>query len=344
MPRFFVAIPLPDEARDRLIAVQPPAFPGLRILGREELHLTLHFLGEVAAHDFDTVRTALATVSVNAFTVAINGIGMFQQEGRPQVLWAGIEANAALLELHHSIGAALADAIGFRPEDRPYSPHITLARLNGPVSPDVIERYVEANQGFGIPSVPIDRFVLYSSDFGGNVPHYREEAVFPLVVPASSSQQAAKGNASLAEIRKQAEDLKRARKFAEALQLRLELEGLYEQEGVNTLQQSLNLNWIAFLGVHSGNLAEAERAARKCLEVYCPTASVHDQETLATYHMMLSCVLAELRKFEEAVAEGEQALVLFSHFHGEGDSFVQFRKMDIERMRKKDSAPYLDDC
>ena len=186
MPRVFVAIPLPDETRDRLVAVQPPAIPGIRILGREELHLTLHFLGEVAAQDFDTMRTALATVRVNAFTVAINGIGKFQQEGRPQVLWAGVEANAALIALHRSIGAALADAIGFQPEDRPYSPHITLARINQPVAPEIIEGYLERNGGFGIPSVLVDRFVLYSSNFGENVPHYQEEAVFPLG-PASAT-------------------------------------------------------------------------------------------------------------------------------------------------------------
>ncbi|MGO8746195.1 MAG: RNA 2',3'-cyclic phosphodiesterase [Thermoguttaceae bacterium] len=175
-----MAIPLPESARDRFVAVQPPAVPCLRILGREELHLTLHFLGEVAEQDLDKERTALATVRMNAFAVAINGIGVFQQEGRPQVLWAGVEANKDLIALHRSIGSVLAAAIGFRPEERPYSPHITLARLNGPVPPDVIDYYREGNRGFVIPSVPIDRFVLYSSGFGDNGPHYWEEAVFPL--------------------------------------------------------------------------------------------------------------------------------------------------------------------
>jgi 2'-5' RNA ligase len=119
MPRHFVAIPLPDEARDRLVAVQPPVVSGMRLLGREELHLTLHFLGEVAVQDLDKVRSALAAVGMNAFTVAVNGIGTFQQEGRPQVLWAGVEANEDLIAVHRSIGAALAAAIGFRPEERP---------------------------------------------------------------------------------------------------------------------------------------------------------------------------------------------------------------------------------
>lgn len=182
MPRLFVAIPLPDEAKDRLVAVQPPAIPGVRLLGREELHLTLHFLGEVAARDLATMRAVLATVTMNAFTVAVDGIGMFERDGRPQVLWAGVAASAELLELHRSIGGALTDAIGFRPEDRPYSPHITLTRLNAPVPPDVIDGYLEAHKGFLVPSVVVDRFSLYSSDFAENTPKYQEEAVFPLAL------------------------------------------------------------------------------------------------------------------------------------------------------------------
>lgn len=185
MPRYFIAIPLPDEARGRLIAVPPPDVPGARLLGREELHLTLHFLGEVDARKLDMVRAALATVKVNAFPIALKGIGKFPPEGQAQVLWVGVEANAALMALHHSIGAALADAIGFRVEKRPYSPHVTLARLNEPAPPEVIHAYLEAHSVFALPSVPLDRFVLYSSEFAGNVPRYREEEVFPFTGSAA---------------------------------------------------------------------------------------------------------------------------------------------------------------
>jgi hypothetical protein len=57
---------------------------------------------------------------------------------------------------------------------------------------------------------------------------------------------------------------------------------------------------------------------------------------------MLSAVLAEQRKFGEAIANAEAAIAIFAHNHGESNSFVEFRRGDVERMRNRDSQPYLD--
>jgi 2'-5' RNA ligase len=180
MPRYFVAVPLPSETSELLTAVQPAVLPGLRLIGREEFHLTLHFLGEVPQPQDEVLRAALARVGKNAFSIDLRGVGRFPPGGEPRVLWAGVEKSPALLDLHASVGAVLTDAIGYRPEARPYSPHVTLAYLDLPVPPDWIERYLEENKGFQVRSVPVGRFVLYSSAFEDNTPRYREEATFPL--------------------------------------------------------------------------------------------------------------------------------------------------------------------
>jgi len=179
--RFFAAALLPDDAKDRLVAVQPPAFPAIRLIGRQELHLTLHFLGEFAPRCESVVRRALSTVTVHAFTITIRGIGRFPDEGQPQVLWAGVERSPALLMLHNSISSALSVAIGFRPEARPYSPHVTLARLSGPAPPGFVEHYLEENQGLQVPPSLINRFALFSSILEDDLPKYREEAVVDLL-------------------------------------------------------------------------------------------------------------------------------------------------------------------
>jgi 2'-5' RNA ligase len=179
--RYFVAITLPDGPRGHLLAVPPPSIPGMRLIERQELHLTLHFLGELTPTSEEAVRRALAKIMISVFTITIRGLGTFPTEGQPKVLWSGVERSPALFALHHSVGAALADAIGFQLEERPYSPHVTLARLNTPALPGVIEHYLEENRGFQVPSILLKHFALYSSVLINDIPQYREEAVFDLV-------------------------------------------------------------------------------------------------------------------------------------------------------------------
>ena len=86
----------------------------------------------------------------------------------------------ALLALHQAIGSSLTAAIGFQPEDRPYSPHITLAHINAPAPPGIVDRYLEQNRGFQVAPVLVRQIALYSSVRSEEVPQYQEEAVFDL--------------------------------------------------------------------------------------------------------------------------------------------------------------------
>jgi len=177
--RYFVAALLPDHAKNQLIAAQPHAAPGVRLLTHRELHLTLQYLGEVNSPS--EVATALASVSMKTFRIAVRGNGAFPSEANPEVLWAGVERASTLSALHDSIGACLNRAVGFQPEARTYSPHVTLARLNRPCSDDTIERYLKENKEFRIPSIPIRHFALYSSRFVSGIPEYEEQARFDLL-------------------------------------------------------------------------------------------------------------------------------------------------------------------
>jgi 2'-5' RNA ligase len=74
--RYFIAIALADEARDRLVELQPIGLPGARLLGRDELHLTLHYLGELSpATKVGGVRDALANLKVREFSTTLEGVG-----------------------------------------------------------------------------------------------------------------------------------------------------------------------------------------------------------------------------------------------------------------------------
>ena len=138
--RLFIGITFPDEAADALVADQAALSPHLktgRASSRENLHLTLIFLGEVDEDVERRVRDAVqATAAASSpLTLSLGDLGSFDHHNR-LVLWRGIQSGAGLDELR-SLQARLVEelldrGVGF--EDRAYRPHATLvrnARLEG---------------------------------------------------------------------------------------------------------------------------------------------------------------------------------------------------------------------
>ena len=111
---------------------------------------------------------------------------MFPSERHAKVLWAGVEAKADLIVLHRAIGRALTDAIGFRPEERPYSPHITLARLDEPAPPDVIDRYLRRTRDSWCRLCGLTVSGCIRAISLRMLQRYLEEAAFPLIESESS--------------------------------------------------------------------------------------------------------------------------------------------------------------
>ena len=129
--RTFVAI-LPSAQLHRACADVAAAGRGLpvRWVRPESVHLTLKFLGDVGMNGVPAIHQALrqAAAGLPPFSVAARGLGCFPNATRPRVLWMGLDdAQGKLLELHHRIEPTLA-ALGIPLEERPFRPHLTLAR------------------------------------------------------------------------------------------------------------------------------------------------------------------------------------------------------------------------
>jgi 2'-5' RNA ligase len=180
MPRFFVAIPPTDDVRDALIRAQPTPSQGLRIVSPEDLHLTLHFLGEVSDAHVGELHRALSEVPSAPFPVSISGVGWFSQPSGAVFLYARVEPAPELLELHRRIGVGLGAAIGFQVEERPYTPHITLARCESALPPAEIEKLAQTFAPLQIESMPVEGFSLYSSEWVNGVPRYCEQGTYRL--------------------------------------------------------------------------------------------------------------------------------------------------------------------
>lgn len=177
MTRVFVALELPETIRDRL-ALLGGGVPGARWVDRENLHLTLRFIGEVdngCLHDIDE---ALATIAAPAFEVALDGVGQFGTGARSRILWAGVERNQALGHLHAKIESALVRC-GLPPEERRYSPHVTLARLKE-APRDRVGRFIADRGLFRAGPFPVDGFTLFQSLLGRSGATYVPLARYPL--------------------------------------------------------------------------------------------------------------------------------------------------------------------
>ena len=125
--RLFVAILLSDGVKDELCGrierLKRGSLSGT-FTRRENLHLTLAFIGETER--FDTVKRAVTSIDAPRFTLALSGCGAFRREGG-DVVWAGTEKSAALDKLYLDIGRAL-EAEGLPCEKRTFRPHLTLGR------------------------------------------------------------------------------------------------------------------------------------------------------------------------------------------------------------------------
>lgn len=176
MTRLFVAIDLPEEVK-RTLAGLARDLPSARWVGAEELHLTLRFIGEVDQSTFAAIRSALFAVRFTPFPLTLCGVGHFPPGRRaPRVVWVGMDPCAALLQLQQEVELALIEA-GIPPDERRFSPHITLARLREGV-PVAVERFEKLHAGFACPSFPVEEFILYSSLLTRSGAIHTKEAVY----------------------------------------------------------------------------------------------------------------------------------------------------------------------
>ena len=128
--RLFFALWPDDALRQRLqeAATAIPVAAGGRRVPGANLHLTLHFIGNVYFEQMDCLQVAARTVSTPAFDLTLDVQGHFK---KPQVAWLGCDSPpAALGDLHRQFGKRL-QACDFHPEARPYHPHVTVARKSG---------------------------------------------------------------------------------------------------------------------------------------------------------------------------------------------------------------------
>jgi 2'-5' RNA ligase len=176
MHRLFVAIRPPRIIREQLIGIMH-GISGARWQSDEQLHLTLRFIGEVDRHRAEDIAAALGRVTFPAFSIALNGIGYFDENGRKGQLWAGVTPHGTLERLHRKVDSTLKQA-GVEPDRRAFLPHITIARMNSRSGP--IDNFADMQGGLSSASFEIRHFALFESTLGSEGARYETIARYPL--------------------------------------------------------------------------------------------------------------------------------------------------------------------
>jgi len=164
--RLFVAITPPEQIRGHLVcAIQQlkPLSRAPRWVRPEGLHLTLKFLGEVQTAQLDAIVASLRQVrAAHPIEIQFRGVGTFPKHDRPRVLWAGVAESTELAALAASIESKML-ALDFAREDRAFSPHITLARIQSREKMDNLARAAAAFASYDFGTMHAREFHLFQS-------------------------------------------------------------------------------------------------------------------------------------------------------------------------------------
>ena len=180
--RVFVGIRVPADLAGLLADFGRANFlhaPGVRWSDPNDLHITLKFLGGVQAAVLEDVRNRLAEIRTRPFKVSLAGAGFFEAAG---ILFAEVLRTAELHSLQESVERSMIGS-GFARDERPYRPHITVARRIGKRRIAIPRALVTRLDGFckDLPqrSFSVQRIILYESTAGHYQP-LREYDLWPV--------------------------------------------------------------------------------------------------------------------------------------------------------------------
>jgi RNA 2',3'-cyclic 3'-phosphodiesterase len=184
--RLFVACPMSEDVKSGLTSIQDDlrrqGAPRLRWVRPEGIHITLKFLGAVEPHRVDAIGDPLAS-AINPFELrlSVDRLGGFGG-ARLRVIWAGLAGDKEqLASLAGRVDVAL-QPLGFASENRPFAPHITLARAPDEMSSDDrrgLAGLVEAYKFAPLPPMIVTEVLLIRSILGPGGSKYEHLVSFP---------------------------------------------------------------------------------------------------------------------------------------------------------------------
>lgn len=163
--RLFVSVPLtPTEAIRAILPRIEALGQAVRVSDPAQFHLTLRFLGDQPIDSIPAIAQALRDVAEDCQAVQchVRGLDLLPDRKRPRVLYAGLEPVDRVSALADRLNALLIEA-GFPPPDRPFMPHLTVARIKAH-PPDALFRLLDQHRQADFGNMGLDRITLFKSE------------------------------------------------------------------------------------------------------------------------------------------------------------------------------------
>ncbi len=185
MKRIFIAIKIEPANTFLRINSSLKAIPGnekINWVDPENIHLTLAFPGDT---EEDRIKVAAIMLKQQCsgfgeFDFNLSGTGVFKDFIDPRVIWIGIKESEKLAELYGKIKTGLEDT-GFKTENKPFRPHITIGRIKSLRNPGELRSAVEKYKDSGIQKVNVKEVILYESILKPTGPVYKPIGIFKLI-------------------------------------------------------------------------------------------------------------------------------------------------------------------
>jgi RNA 2',3'-cyclic 3'-phosphodiesterase len=174
--RCFIAIGIPEQLQREIsecIEILKKHNADIKWVRPENLHLTIKFLGNTPGLLLPNIHESLTRVvsTYEPFYITIYGTGMFPNKKYPRVIWAGVHDSGRIKPLMERVDGSMS-LLGFKKEDRAFSPHLTLGRVRSQrgmiMFVDELDTFKEKEFG----AMPVDRILIMKSDLTPKGPEY----------------------------------------------------------------------------------------------------------------------------------------------------------------------------
>lgn len=181
MVRCFISVDIPKEKQEKLFEIKKDLekFCFSKFVKRENLHITLKFLGDINDDEIKTVKEKLHSISkIKSFNVSLSGIGAFPNDKNPRIIWVGIEEGLEeLILIRNEIDNKI--LLGEK-DSRPFSPHVTICRVKRIFKRDRLEKFLKEKINFNFGNFLVNKINLKRSVLARNGPIYSDIEVFYL--------------------------------------------------------------------------------------------------------------------------------------------------------------------